>query len=106
MANTALRCTDPACAAQGKVQTSKTCAVCGKPTVWTVLRVPQPGAPAPIGPIYTSPMPLKGSAQPVARPVGVETRTCMDPQCARYRLAQDDPFCGACGTATVPATTR
>jgi hypothetical protein len=104
MANTALRCTDPACSAHGKVQTSKTCAVCGKPTAWTVLRVPRPGASAPISPIYTTPMPLKGS-QPPVRPVGAQTRTCMNPQCARFRLAQDDPYCGACGTATVPATT-
>ncbi|MEZ0446434.1 hypothetical protein [Cellulomonas sp. ICMP 17802] len=97
MSNVARRCTDPACAAQGKVQAGTTCAVCGKPTQWTVLRVPPPGS-GPIAPIYSTPM-------PVARPVGTETRTCTNPGCARFHLAQDDPFCGACGQATVVATT-
>lgn len=105
MANVALRCTDPACTARGKVQTTTTCAVCGKPTTWSVLRVPPKDQPGPIGPIYTTPMPLKQKNRPVARPAGVETRTCTNPQCARYQLAQDDPFCGACGNPTVLATT-
>ena len=104
MANVALRCTDPACVAQGKVQTTKTCAVCGKPTTWTVLRVPSPGQAAPIGPIYTMPMPLK-DAPPPAAAAGTDTRTCTNETCARYRLAQADPFCGACGHATVVAKT-
>jgi len=103
MANVALRCTDPACAAQGKVQTTKTCAVCGKPTTWGVLRVPPAGQAAPIGPIYTMPMPLKDAPAPTP---GAQTRTCTNASCARYHLAQDDPFCGACGNATVVATTR
>ena len=102
MANVALRCTDPACAAQGKVQTTKTCAVCGKPTTWTVLRVPSAGQAATIGPIYTMPMPLKDAPVSTA---GAETRTCTNESCARYHLAQNDPFCGACGHATVVAKT-
>src|SRR4051794_31394748 len=99
MANTALRCTDPACAANGKVQTTKTCAVCGKPTTWTVLRVPPPGQVATIGPIYTTPMPVQGASVPA----GTQTRTCTHEGCPRYHLAQTDPFCGACGNATVVA---
>jgi hypothetical protein len=102
MANVALRCTDPACAAQGKVQTTKTCAVCGKPTTWTVLRVPSAGQAATIGPIYTMPMPLKDAPSPTA---GAQTRTCTNPSCARFHLASEDPFCGACGHATVVAKT-
>ncbi|WP_156043735.1 hypothetical protein [Cellulomonas sp. URHE0023] len=101
MANVALRCTDPACAADGKVQTTKTCAVCGKPTTWSVLRVPTAGQTATIGPIYTMPMPVKDAPAPVGAP----TRTCTNASCARYHLAQEDPFCGGCGHATVVATT-
>ena len=102
MANVALRCTNPACSAEGRVQTGKTCAVCGKPTTWTVLRVPPAGSPEVIGPIYTMPMPPKNA--PAA--VGRQTRTCPNESCPRYHVAEDDPYCGACGTATVPAETR
>ena len=101
MANVALRCTDQACSAYGRVQTGKTCAVCGKATTWTVLRVPPPGAPQVIGPIYTTPMPPKSGP----RTVGVPTRTCVTEGCARFHLATDDAYCGACGTATVAAET-
>jgi hypothetical protein len=101
MSNVALRCTDPACAAHGKVQTATTCAVCGKPTVWTVLRVGLPGE-VPIGPIYSTPMPL-AQKRPPRRPPGADTRTCVDPACGRFRLVQDDPICGECGQPTVVA---
>ena len=104
MANVALRCTDHACSAYGRVQTGTTCAVCGKATTWTVLRVPPPGAPGVIGPIYTTPMPPKPGPRTAA--VGRATRTCTNEGCPRYHVAQDDPFCGACGTATVEAETR
>lgn len=113
MANTALRCTNPACAAQGEVQTSKTCVVCHQPTSWSVLRVPPAGASKVIGPIYTAPMPAQdpkaskkaSKKAPEARPVGVETRTCVTDGCVRYHLAVSDAFCGACGAATIPALT-
>ena len=100
MSNTALRCTNPACSAQGEVQTGKTCVVCHQPTSWSVLRVAPAGSPQVIGPIYSSPMPRKGSKK-----AGVETRTCMTEGCARYHLAQDDAYCGACGAPTVLAHT-
>ena len=102
MANVALRCTDPGCVAHGKVQTTKTCAVCGKPTTWSVLRVPPTGQ-APIGPIYTMPMPLKNQSEPTAG--GRRDPDLPNSACARFRWAQDDPFCGACGNPTVAATT-
>lgn len=103
MANVALRCTNPACSARGKVQTTKTCALCGRPTAWSVLRA-GPAGQGPIGPFYTTPMPLKRH-EPAPRAPGDETRTCTNPTCPRYHLAQDDPYCGACGNATVVATT-
>ncbi|WP_456786193.1 hypothetical protein [Cellulomonas sp. P5_C5] len=102
MSNVALRCTDTACAAHGRVQATPTCAVCGKPTVWTVLRVPPPGT-APIAPIYSTPMPLKGQQQPHVHPVGSETRTCTNPACASFHLVQDATVCAQCGSATVVA---
>jgi hypothetical protein len=102
MSNVALRCTDEACPAHGRVQATPACAVCGKPTVWTVLRVPPPGGGAPIAPIYSTPMPLKGQ-QPHPRPAGSETRTCTNPSCSSFHLVQDATVCAACGTATVVA---
>jgi hypothetical protein len=102
MSNVALRCTDPACAAHGRVQTTPTCATCGRPTVWTVLRVPPPGQ-APVGPIYSTPVPARPSSTQGALPAGAETRTCTNPECARYHWVQDEAFCGACGHATVVA---
>ena len=110
MANTALRCTNPACSARGEVQTSKTCVVCHQPTSWSVLRVPPPSASQVIGPIYTAPMPTQGAKPPKGskkkdHQAGVQTRTCVTEGCARYHLAQSDPFCGACGAPTIPALT-
>jgi hypothetical protein len=87
------------------VQSSATCAVCGNPTVWSVLRVPPPGE-APIAPIYSTPMPLPSSShQPSPRPAGAATRTCVNPSCDHYHLVQDDERCAGCGYATVAATT-
>ena len=104
MANVALRCTDPACAADGKVQTTKTCAVCGKPTTWTVLRVPPPGQVATVGPIYTTPMPLKDA--PAPHRYGSRDAHLHQPGLrALPPRDQTDPFCGACGNATVVAKT-
>ncbi|GEK23170.1 hypothetical protein [Cellulomonas xylanilytica] len=104
MSNVALRCTDEACAAHNRVQATPTCAVCGKPTVWTVLRVPPQGT-GPIAPIYSTPMPLKGQGQQAAhlRPAGSETRTCTNAACSSFHLVQDAPVCAACGEATVVA---
>jgi hypothetical protein len=62
-----------------------------------------PGQGAPVGPIYTTPMPAKDAHAPA--PVGTATHTCTNPGCARYHLATNDPFCGACGNATVVAKT-
>ena len=103
MSNVARRCTTEGCAAHGRVQASATCAVCGNPTVWSVLRVPPPGE-GPIAPIYCTPMP---SAQhpPAPRPAGAATRTCINPVCDHFHLVQDDVRCAGCGDATVAATT-
>jgi hypothetical protein len=102
MSNVARRCTTEGCAANGRVQTAATCPVCGRPTVWTVLRVPPPGG-GPIAPIYSTPMPLKGHPEPQTRPAGSETRTCTNPACASFHLVQDAAVCAECGTATVAA---
>lgn len=98
MSNVALRCSDAACPAHGKVQVSQTCAVCGKPTTWTVLRVPPPGS-GPIAPIYSTPMPLKDHH----RPAGSQTRTCTNTACPSFHMVQDAAVCGECGHATVVA---
>ena len=103
MSNIARRCSDATCPAHGQVQATPTCGVCGKPTEWTVLRVPPPGT-GPIAPIYSTPMPLKGhTEQPHLRPAGTETRTCTNPACADFHLVQDATVCVACGHATVVA---
>jgi hypothetical protein len=103
MSNVARRCSDPACAAHGRVQSGPTCAVCGKPTTWTVLRVPPPGGGGPIAPIYSTPMPLKDPQASHRRPAGTETRTCTNPECSSFHLVQDAVVCAGCGQATVVA---
>ena len=78
MSNVARRCTTEGCAANGRVQAATTCPVCGRPTVWTVLRVPPPGE-EPDRPDLLA-RPCRRAAPGAAHaPAGAATRTCTNP---------------------------